>query len=73
MVIQVNLTLTDADWAAYQAATPTDQQTFLIAKLAAQFAPKLQASLTAGNVMAMLSQSDQQAIGGLITAIKAVQ
>jgi hypothetical protein len=69
--IQIHIAFSDADQAAYAALSPDDQQTFIVCKLAAQQAPSLMASLAHGNIMAMLSLTDQQAISGLIAAVKA--
>jgi hypothetical protein len=73
MQVQAAIRLTDADQAAYEGLTsPADKATFLVAKLAATFAPSLLASLANANILDQLSEADQAAIGNLIAAVKAV-
>jgi hypothetical protein len=71
-IVTANIVLTDADQAACAALPPPDQQTFLVAKLAAGFATPLGASLAKSDILAILSESDQQALEALIAAVKAV-
>jgi hypothetical protein len=72
MQVQAAIRLTDADQGVYYALTaPADKATFLVAKLAAQFAPALLSSLANANILDLLSELDQQAIGALIAAVKA--
>jgi hypothetical protein len=68
--IQIAIKFSDADQAVYATLSSDDQQTFTICKLAAQQTPSLMASLAHGNIMAMLSPTDQQAIVGLIAAVR---
>lgn len=72
MILQLAVELDAADVAALAALPPADQQTFTVAKLAAQLAPGLLQSLTHGNVLATLKPADAQAIQALIAAIKAM-
>jgi hypothetical protein len=69
--IEIYIAFSDADQKVYAGLSAADQATFTVCKLAAQQAPSLMASLAHGNIMAKLSLADQQAIGGLIAAVKA--
>jgi len=70
--VTANIYLTDADETAYAGLGQPDRKTFLVAKLAASFAPALLTSLANTNILAQLSVADQTAIGNLIAAVKAV-
>jgi hypothetical protein len=73
MNVQISVNFTDADQTAFGTLTaPSDQQTFIVAKLAAQCAPALEAAIASSNILALLSPADQEALGGLITAVQAM-
>jgi hypothetical protein len=73
MNVQINVNFTDADVASFGTLTaPSDQQTFIVAKLAAQCAPALEAAIASSNILALLSAADQQALATLITAVQAM-
>lgn len=74
MNITVNINLSPADETVFESLTaPTDRQTFLVAKLAAQMAPALLATLQSPtNIIGMLQPADQAAIGSLIAAVQAM-
>ena len=74
MDVSVGITFSDADETAFETlATPAQRQTFLIAKLAATQAQNLESVLAGGtSILALLQPADQQALGGLIAAVKAM-
>ena len=72
MILNLTIELDATDEAAFNALPERDRPAFGIAKLAARLAPKLLASLSHSDVLAALQPADQQAIGSLISAIKAM-
>ena len=72
MIINLSVELDATDEAAFNTLPEADRATFAIAKLAAQITPKLLSGLGQGDALAALKPADQQAIGSLIPAIKAM-
>ena len=72
MILNLTIELDAADEATFNALPEADKATFSVTKLAASLAPKLLTSLSQSDVLATLQPADQQAIGALISAIKAM-
>ena len=72
MQLMVNITLSDADAAAYNAATPDNAAAFALVKLIATQSEALQTAIANTDIISMLQPADQAAIEALIAVAQAM-